>query len=107
MGIIFKLNNKMVKAKKSQQAKKKSVNYKVLKQVHPDLRISSKAISICDALCKDVEGRLQTEMRNLCTMVGTKTCKSRQAVAATRLVLPGELGKHAVQEGSKALAKLK
>jgi hypothetical protein len=28
-------------------------------------------------------------------------------MAATKLVLPGELGKHAVQEGSKALAKMK
>ena len=64
-------------------------------------------MSIVDALCKDVEGRMQVEMRNLCSMVGVQTCKSRQAIAATKLVLPGELGKHAVQEGSKALAKMK
>merc|ERR1711964_207238 len=63
--------------------------YKVLKQVHPDLRISKK------------------EMSTLCSYAGIRTCSSRQAVAATRLVLPGELGKHAVQEGSKALAKMK
>merc|ERR1712034_96569 len=81
--------------------------YKVLKQVHPDLRISKKAMSVCDALCKDVEGRMQKEMRTLCGYAGIRTCSSRQAVAATRLVLPGELGKHAVQEGSKALAKMK
>merc|ERR1712034_248107 len=81
--------------------------FRVLKQVHPDLRISSKAISIVDALCKDVEGRMQKEMRSLCNIVSTRTCNSRQAMAATRLVLPGELGKHAVQEGSKALAKMK
>merc|ERR1711964_392559 len=81
--------------------------YRVLKQVHPDLRISKKAMSICDALCKDVEGKKQKEMRSLCALVGVHTCKSRQAVAATKLVLPGELGKHAIQEGTKALAKMK
>merc|ERR1712098_739316 len=53
--------------------------YKVLKQVHPDLRISSKAMSICDALCKDVESKMQAEMRTLCSIVGVQTCKSRQA----------------------------
>merc|ERR1712098_587095 len=67
--------------------------YRVLKQVHPDLRISKKAMAVCDALCKDVEGRLLVEMRNLCNIIGSRTCKARQAMAATKLVLPGELGK--------------
>ncbi|MBV96924.1 Histone H2B type 1-F/J/L, partial [Eschrichtius robustus] len=66
--------------KKRKRSRKQSYSvyvYKVLKQVHPDTGISSKAMGIMNS-------EIQT---------------------AVRLLLPGELARHAVYEGTKAITK--
>lgn len=79
--------------------------YKVLKQVHPDTGISSKAMSIMNSFVADLFERIATEAAKLASYNNTKTLTSREIQTAVRLLLPGELAKHAVSEGTKAVTK--
>ncbi|XP_072616384.1 histone H2B type 2-K1-like [Vulpes vulpes] len=79
--------------------------YKVLKQVHPDIGISSKAMSIMNSFVNDVFERLAGEAARLAQYSGRTTLTSREVQTAVRLLLPGELPKHAVSEGTKAVTK--
>lgn len=79
--------------------------YKVLKQVHPDTGISSKAMSIMNSFVADLFERIATEAAKLSSYNNTKTLTSREIQTAVRLLLPGELAKHAVSEGTKAVTK--
>lgn len=79
--------------------------YKVLKQVHPDVGVSSKAMLIMNSLVHDVYERLYSEATKLVKYNGKATITSRDIQTAVRFVLPGELAKHAVSEGSKAVTK--
>ncbi|XP_055276309.1 histone H2B type 2-K1 [Moschus berezovskii] len=79
--------------------------YKVLKQVHPDIGISSKAMSIMNSFVNDLFERLAGEAARLAQYSGRTTLTSREVQTAVRLLLPGELAKHAVSEGTKAVTK--
>mmetsp|Transcript_4499 Transcript_4499/g.13646 ORF Transcript_4499/g.13646 Transcript_4499/m.13646 type:complete len:127 (+) Transcript_4499:105-485(+) len=79
--------------------------YKVLKQVHPDTGISSKAMSIMNSFVNDIFERIAGEASKLAAYSKTKTLTSREVQTAVRLLLPGELAKHAVSEGTKAVTK--
>ena len=79
--------------------------YKVLKQVHPDTGISKQGMAVMNSFMNDVFERLNTEASRLATINGRKTVSSREVQTAVRLVLPGELSKHAVSEGTKAVTK--
>ncbi|XP_072113330.1 histone H2B type 1-K-like [Hemitrygon akajei] len=79
--------------------------YKVLKQVHPDTGISSKAMSIMNSFVNDVFERIATEASRLTQYNRRSTITSREVQTAVRLLLPGELAKHAVSEGTKAVTK--
>jgi len=77
----------------------------VLKQVHPDTGISRKAMIIMDNFITDVFDRLATESGKLARYNKRHTITSREIQTAVRLLLPGELAKHAVSEGTKAVTK--
>ena len=79
--------------------------YKVLKQVHPDTGISSKAMSIMNSFVNDIFERIASEASRLALQNKKKTISSREIQTAVRLLLPGELAKHAVSEGTKAVTK--
>ena len=79
--------------------------YKVLKQVHPDTGISSKAMSIMNSFVNDIFERIAAEASRLSHYNKRKTITSREIQTAVRLLLPGELAKHAVSEGTKAVTK--
>ena len=112
--------------------------YKVLKQVHPDTGISSKAMSImcvapgCPPACapapparvahrltpsggasvarrnsfiNDIFEKIATEAARLARYNKKPTVTSREIQTSVRLILPGELAKHAVSEGTKAVTK--
>ena len=79
--------------------------YKVLKQVHPDTGVSSKAMSIMNSFVNDIFERIAGEASKLTTHNGRSTISSREIQTAVRLLLPGELAKHAVSEGTKAVTK--
>ncbi|CAK8691344.1 unnamed protein product [Clavelina lepadiformis] len=79
--------------------------YKVLKQVHPDTGISSKAMKIMNSFVSDLFERVAGEASRLCHYNKRSTISSREVQTAVRLLLPGELAKHAVSEGTKAVTK--
>ncbi|XP_076001055.1 histone H2B type 2-K1 [Genypterus blacodes] len=79
--------------------------YKVLKQVHPDTGISSRAMSIMNSFVNDLFERIATEASRLAQYNKRSTITSREVQTAVRLLLPGELAKHAVSEGTKAVTK--
>jgi histone H3/H4 len=79
--------------------------YKVLKQVHPDTGISTKAMSIMNSFVNDIFERIAVEAGRLARYNKRNTISSREIQTAVRLLLPGELAKHAVSEGTKAVTK--
>ena len=79
--------------------------YKVLKQVHPDTGVSSKAMSIMNSFVNDIFERIAAEASRLAHYNKRSTITSREVQTAVRLLLPGELAKHAVSEGTKAVTK--
>ncbi|WCJ24359.1 Histone H2B [Euphorbia peplus] len=96
---------------KKKKRSKKSVEtykiyiFKVLKQVHPDIGISSKAMGIMNSFINDIFEKLAGESARLARYNKKPTITSREIQTAVRLVLPGELAKHAVSEGTKAVTK--
>ena len=95
--------------KKKRTAKRKEsfsiYVYKVLKQVHPDTGISSKAMMIMNSFVSDIFERIAGEASKLAKYNKRSTISSREIQTAVRLLLPGELAKHAVSEGTKAVTK--
>ena len=79
--------------------------HKVLKQVHPEIGVSKKAMSIMNSFITDIFQRIATEAGRLVSYNSKSTLSSREIQTACKLVLPGELAKHAVSEGTKAVTK--
>ena len=79
--------------------------YKVLKQVHPQTGISKRGMSILNSFINDIFERLALEASRLSRYNKKATLSSREIQTAVRLLLPGELAKHAVSEGTKAVTK--
>ena len=95
---------------KSSRGKKRKESYaiyiyKVLKQVHPDTGVSSKAMSIMNSFVNDLFERFAAEASCLAHYSKKSTLSSREIQTAVRLLLPGELAKHAISEGTKAVQK--
>ncbi|RZC76058.1 hypothetical protein C5167_000807 [Papaver somniferum] len=93
-GLIEKKKKKM---KKSNETYKIYI-FKVLKQVHPDIGISSKAMGIMNSFINDIFEKLAQESSRLARYNKKPTITSREIQTSVRLVLPGELAKHAVSE---------
>lgn len=79
--------------------------YKVLKQVHPDTGVSKKAMNQVNSLIQYVFEIIVEQANRLLRMGKTATITSRDIQYAVLLVLPGEIAKHAVSDGSKAVTK--
>lgn len=77
----------------------------MLKQVHPETGISKKAMSILNSFVNDIFDRVAAEAGRLSRYNKKATLSSREVQTGVRLVLPGELAKHAVSEGTKAVTK--
>jgi histone H2A len=79
--------------------------YRVLKQVHPNTGISGTALSTMENLVKVNVAKIVHAINQFMPISGKKTISSREIQTAIRMVLPGELAKHAVSEGTKAVTK--
>merc|ERR1711964_434414 len=79
--------------------------HKVLKQVHPDCAMSKKTMSIMNSFVNDIFDRMSTKVSRLVRYNKKRTMGSREIQTALPLVLPGDLAKHAVSEGTKAVGK--
>ena len=96
---------KVVKRKKTRKQTYGIYIYRVLKQVHPDVGMSTKAMSIMNSFVNDIFERLAGEASRLAHQNKRRTISSREIQTSVRLLLPGELAKHAVSEGTKAVTK--
>merc|ERR1712039_1104259 len=79
--------------------------YRVLKQVHPETGISKRSMSIMNSFINDLFEKISAEAAKLVRYNKKQTLSSREIQTAVRLLLPGELAKHAVSEGTKAVTK--
>ena len=79
--------------------------YRVLKQVHPETGISKRSMAIMNSFINDIFEKIATEASKLARYNKKPTVTSREIQTAVRLILPGELAKHAVSEGTKAVTK--
>ena len=79
--------------------------YKVLKQVHPEIGVSKKAMAILNSFVNDTFEKIATEAGKLCKYGSKQTMSARDIQSACKLILPGELSKHAISEGGKAMQK--
>ena len=96
------------KPAKKKQGKKEAFSiyiHRVLKQAHPDLGVSKKTMSVLNSFIYDIFEKIATSAGELARVNGKRTLSSRDVQTAVRLLLPGELAKHAVTEGTKAVTK--
>ena len=105
-------SKKASKAKRAAAPRRKSRTesfsvyiYRVLKQVHPETGISKRSMSIMNSFINDIFEKITSESGRLVRYNKKHTLSSREVQTAVRLLLPGELAKHAVSEGTKAVTK--
>ena len=79
--------------------------FKVLKQVHPSIGMSKKAMKIMNSFVYDTFDRIASEASNIVKYNKKATLDARAVQCACKLVLPGELSKHAESEANKAVQK--
>merc|ERR1719300_1353604 len=96
--------------KKKAKSKKSTVQFsryihRVLKSVAPNEGISKKSMSIMESFMLDVFDRITSQLHTLVRHErnGRKTIATKDIQAATKLVLPGELATHAVNNGIQAV----
>ena len=99
---------KLIQKTKSHRRNNQSFSayiYRVLKQVHPETGISKSSMSIMNSFINDIFEKIANESSKLVKYNKRHTLSSREVQTAVRLILPGELAKHAVSEGTKAVTK--
>jgi len=79
--------------------------YKVLRQVHPDTGIWSKAMGIMNSFVNDIFEHIAGKASHLAHYNKRSTITSREIQTTVSLLLPGELAKLAMSEGTKAVTK--
>ncbi|KAJ7877788.1 histone-fold-containing protein [Mycena leptocephala] len=91
--------------KKTRKETYSSYIYKVLKQVHPDTGISNKAMTILNSFVNDIFERIASEASKLPQYSKKSSISSQEIQTSVRLILPGELAKHTISEGTKSVTK--
>ena len=97
-----------VDKKKKKVKRKESYSlyiHKVLKQGHQDTGITTKAMGITNSFVSDIFERMAMKAYRLTKYGKKSTMISREIQTAARLLLPGEVAKHAVSEDTKAVTK--
>ena len=97
-----------VDKKKKKVKRKESYSlyiHKVLKQGHQDTGITTKAMGITNSFVSDIFERMAMKAYRLTKYGKKSTMSSREIQTAVRLLLPGEVAKHAVSEDTKAVTK--
>ena len=79
--------------------------YKVLKSISSDIGISKKGMNVINSLVVDMFDQIALESSKLVRYQKKKTLSSNDVQTSVKLLLPQDLGTHAVLEGSKAIAK--
>ncbi|XP_012307070.2 histone H2B type W-T [Aotus nancymaae] len=77
----------------------------VLKQVHEGLSLSREAVSVMDSIVHDILHRISSEAGRLARSAKHVTITDWDIRIAVRLLLPGEMGRLAESEGTKAVLR--
>ncbi|KAF9019988.1 histone H2b, partial [Hymenopellis radicata] len=72
---------------------------------HCHTGISNKAMAILNSFVNDIFDRVATEASKLAAYSKKSTMPSREIQTSVRLILPGELAKHAISEGTESVTK--
>jgi len=78
---------------------------KVLKQVHPDTNISKDTVFQTNTILNLIANKVASESLKLCRIDKKTTVSVRHVQQAIRILLPGELTKHASSELAKAITR--
>lgn len=80
--------------------------HKTLKKIHPELTISAKGMEVMNDLIMDLLCRLSETAGEIMRKPGSKkTMDSYTMMMAVKLMMRGELAKHAVHEGTRAVTR--
>lgn len=79
--------------------------YKVLKSISNDIGISKKGMAVINSLVADMFEQVSLEASKLVRYQKKRTLSSQDVQTAVKLLLPPDLGNHAILEGTKAIAK--
>jgi histone H2B len=79
--------------------------HRVLKQVHPDIGITAKTMSIMNSFMQDMFEKIAKEASFITKMNKKSTIGLREIQTAVQLIIPGDLGHYALKAGSKATFK--
>ncbi|KAL7700590.1 Histone H2B [Lotmaria passim] len=94
-------------ARKSHRKPKRSWNVYInrsLKAINSQMSMSSRTMRIVNSYVNDVMERIATEAASIVRANKKRTLGAREVQTAVRIVLPAELAKHAMAEGTKAVS---
>lgn len=77
---------------------------RVLKEFHPDIGITEKAMKIMDSFVHGLYEQLAVETSRVTKSLRRKSLTSREIEASVRVVLPERLAKRAMEKGNLAVA---
>lgn len=100
-------NDPMIMSSKKQMRRKKTSNtfkaciFKILKNIHSDIGISQTAMEIMNSFIIDMSEKISNEAYKLASHSKKATISTKEIETAVKLVIRGDLAKHAVHEGPK------
>ena len=109
-GAILDQTHPNIGIKKSKKKTKKSTdNYtsyisKILKAVEPSVSTSKDSVLLVNSILDDFAERLIMQANKLTKIDQKSTVKAKHVQAATQLLLVGGLQRHAVSDGTRAVA---
>lgn len=78
--------------------------HRSLKAINSKMGMSGRTMKIVNSFVSDVFDRIASEAATLVRVNKKRTLGARELQTAVRLVLPAELAKHAMAEGTKAVS---
>merc|ERR1712159_263292 len=95
---------KTKKAKKSvYRVVNKGAIFNVVQGVHPQIRVSNKALEVLQSMLSDLMEKLTVEAGNLSKCGGRTRIQAADVQGATKMYLGGDLASYAMQEGTRAV----
>ena len=79
--------------------------FKVLKMIHPDIGINKMALTMMDSFITDAFEKIAMRSSSLAKRNRRKMLSSREVQIAVKSFFPGQLAKHAVAGGTKAVIR--
>jgi histone H2B len=93
------------RSRKSRGSGWKTYIHRTHKQVYNQITLSKSTMGVLTSFVEDMFQKLLSEAVHIAKINNTKTLSAREIQTSARLLLPPELAKHAMSEGTKAVAK--